>query len=79
MPELASDLEAAVGVRASPASISRWLIRNGYRFKKCWWPANKNGLISKRRARNGRLFGNRRCGLNRTSWFSWTRPELQRR
>jgi transposase len=34
MPELASDLEAAVGVRADPASISRWLIRNGYRFKK---------------------------------------------
>jgi transposase len=34
MPELASELEAAVGVRADPASISRWLIRNGYRFKK---------------------------------------------
>ena len=34
MPELASALEAAVGVRADPASLSRWLIRNGYRFKK---------------------------------------------
>ena len=34
MPELASDLERAVGVRADPASLSRWLIRNGYRFKK---------------------------------------------
>jgi transposase len=34
MPELASDLEQAVGVRADPASLSRWLIRNGYRFKK---------------------------------------------
>jgi transposase len=34
MPELASDLERGVGVRADPASLSRWLIRNGYRFKK---------------------------------------------
>jgi transposase len=34
MPELASELEQAVGVRADPASLSRWLIRNGYRFKK---------------------------------------------
>lgn len=34
MPELASELERAVGVRADPASLSRWLIRNGYRFKK---------------------------------------------
>jgi hypothetical protein len=30
MPELASDLKAAVGVRADPASLSRWLIRNDY-------------------------------------------------
>jgi transposase len=34
MPELAAELEAASGTRADPASISRWLIRNGYRFKK---------------------------------------------
>ena len=34
MPELASDLEQAVGVRADPASLSRWLIRNGLSFKK---------------------------------------------
>jgi transposase len=34
MPELASDLEQAVGVPVDPASLSRWLIRNGYRFKK---------------------------------------------
>ena len=30
MPELA----AATGTRADPSSLSRWLIRNGYRFKK---------------------------------------------
>jgi transposase len=34
MPELALALEAATGTKAAPASLSRWLIRNGYRFKK---------------------------------------------
>jgi len=34
MPELAAALEIATGTRADPASLSRWLIRNGYRFKK---------------------------------------------
>jgi transposase len=34
MPELAVALELATGTRADPASLSRWLIRNGYRFKK---------------------------------------------
>ena len=31
---LAADLAAATGVEADPATLSRWLIRNGYRFKK---------------------------------------------
>lgn len=34
MPELAAELAAATGVQADPASLSRWLIRAGYRFKK---------------------------------------------
>jgi transposase len=34
MPELAAELAAASGTKADPASLSRWLIRNGYRFKK---------------------------------------------
>ncbi len=34
MPELAAELAAAAGARVAPASISRWFIRNGYRFKK---------------------------------------------
>jgi transposase len=34
MPELAAELEASSGTKADPASLSRWLIRNGYRFKK---------------------------------------------
>jgi transposase len=34
MPELAAELVAATGEKADPASLSRWLIRAGYRFKK---------------------------------------------
>jgi transposase len=34
MPELAAELAAATGAAADPASLSRWLIRAGYRFKK---------------------------------------------
>ena len=34
MPELAAELAAATGETADPASLSRWLIRAGYRFKK---------------------------------------------
>ena len=34
MPELADDLASATGTRADPSALSRWLIRNGYRFKK---------------------------------------------
>ena len=34
MPELAAELCATTGTKADPASLSRWLIRNGFRFKK---------------------------------------------
>jgi len=34
MPELSAELAAATGTKADPSSLSRWLIRNGYRFKK---------------------------------------------
>jgi len=34
MPELAAELAAATGTTADPASLARFLIRNGYRFKK---------------------------------------------
>jgi transposase len=34
MPELARELQAASGVKVDPASLSRWLIRNGLSFKK---------------------------------------------
>jgi len=34
MPELAAELAAATCEKADPASLSRWLIRIGYRRKK---------------------------------------------
>jgi transposase len=34
MPELARELEAALGVKASPASLSRFLCKAGFTFKK---------------------------------------------
>jgi transposase len=34
MPELVAELAVASGVDVAPASISRWLIRNGFSFKK---------------------------------------------
>jgi hypothetical protein len=34
MPELAAEFPAATGERVDPPSLSRWLIRAGYRFKK---------------------------------------------
>jgi transposase len=34
MPELSRELLTATGTKADPASLSRFLIRNGYRFKK---------------------------------------------
>lgn len=34
MPELACELAAAKGVHVAPATLSRWYLRNGYRYKK---------------------------------------------
>jgi transposase len=34
MPELSAELLAATSTQVEPASLSRWFIRNGYRFKK---------------------------------------------
>src|SRR5580692_11201057 len=71
MPELAAELAAATGEKADPASLSRWLPIQ----KKLCGPASKIVSTSNRRARNGRACANRRCGLNRSGWSSWTRPE----
>jgi transposase len=66
MPELAGELQAASGVKAGPASLSRWLIRNGLSFKKnAFGPANAIGPTCSRRARRGRLNASPRCGPRR--------------
>jgi len=45
MPELSAELATVTGTKADPASLSRWLIRNGYRFKKN--PAGKRARSSR--------------------------------
>ena len=44
MPELAGELQAASGVKADPASLSRWLICNGLSFKKTYGPPRLQGV-----------------------------------
>ena len=58
MPELAGELQAASGVKAAPASLSRWLIRNGLSFKKK--PSGQRMRSARRApaARRGRLNDN---------------------
>ena len=76
MPELAGELHAASGVKADPASLSRWLIRNGLSFKKK--PSgepNAIGPTCARRARRGRLNDSPRCGPSRIGWCSSTKQE----
>jgi len=34
MPELSEELAVAKGVHVAPATLSRWYLRNGYRYKK---------------------------------------------
>ena len=75
MPELAAELAAATCEKADPASLSRWLIRIGYRFKKLCAPASTIGPTSSRRASNGPRRASRSCGLSHTGWSSWTRLE----
>ena len=48
MPELAEELSAK-GVRVAPATLSRWYLRNGYRFKK-----NTAGIGTRARGRTRR-------------------------
>jgi transposase len=52
MPELAAEL-AGRGTVVAPSSISRWLIRNGYRFKKRCWPATRIDPTSPKLTRSG--------------------------
>lgn len=51
MPELAAER----GTVVDPSSLSRWLIRNGYRFKKRCWPASRTGRTSQPPLRTRRV------------------------
>jgi transposase len=44
MPELAAELLAQSGVKADPASLSHWFIRNGLSFKKTYGPPRLQGV-----------------------------------
>ena len=80
MPELAGELRAASGVKADPASLSRWLIRNGLSFKKK--PSGqrmRSGPTCARRARRGRLNDSPRCRASRIGWCSSTKRERTQR
>lgn len=75
MPELAGARAAARGEKADPASLSRWLIRAGYRFKKNSAGERTRSPRHQASARNGQKSASRGCGLSRTGSSSWTRLE----
>ena len=62
MPELATALLAEKGIVATPQSLSRWLIKKGFSFKKKHFgPANKTGLNWPRPGPNGSKAANPSC------------------
>jgi transposase len=79
MPELAADLLTQSGVKADPASLSHWLIRNGLSFKKTFRPANAIGRTCAKRAKNGRMSGSPQCVESRIAWSSSMRRGPTRR
>src|SRR6476659_6471787 len=80
MPELAVKLASATGTRADPSSLSRWLIRNGYRFKKnIAGQRTRQAKTSARRAANGLSIASLGCGRPLAGWCSLTKPGRQPR
>src|SRR5918997_1396447 len=73
MPQLAAELLAR-GTKVTPASISHWFRRNGYRFKKRCGPANKDAPTCARRASTGTPSASRACAKSRIGWCFWMRP-----
>src|SRR5271155_2094706 len=45
MPELAAAMAAATCQKVDPASLSRWLIRIGYRFRNVWPAPSARGFV----------------------------------
>jgi transposase len=52
MTELAGEF-AAMGVQIDQVSLSPWYRRNGYRYKKAFWPENKIARTWQRRGMSG--------------------------
>ena len=78
-PELAAELLPLRSQGLIPPRSRAGSFATANAQKKRCWPANKIGPTSGKRARSGRPHGNQECGLNRTGWSSWTRPEPPRR
>jgi transposase len=76
MPELAEALKAEADTEAAPASLSRFLIRHGQRFKKACpresgercWPASKIDPTSPGSAMSGSSCTCRACALSPIAW-----------
>jgi transposase len=64
MPHLAAGL-AALGTKVMPASIARWFIRQGYRFKKRCGSANEDAPTCARPAIIGAPSASRACARSR--------------
>ena len=73
MPQLAAEL-AARGTKVTPASISHWFRRNGYRFKKRCGPANKDAPTCAKPASTGTPSASRACARSRTGSSFLMRP-----
>ena len=73
MPQLAAEL-AALGTKVTPASISRWFIRQGYSFKKRCGPANKDAPTCARHASTGAPNASRACSRSRIGLSFSMRP-----
>ncbi len=73
MPQLAAEL-LALGTKITPASISRWFIRNGYSVKKRCGLANKDAQTCGKRASTGAPNASHACARSPIGWCFSMRP-----
>ena len=78
MPELAGELAAVCRAKVDSASISRWLIRNGYRFKKTLLASECDRPDIRQAREEWRTERQPRMGPGK-GWSSSTRPEPPRK
>jgi len=74
VPELAAELAARHGVEADPVSLSRFLCKAGFSYKKRCWPRNARALTLPRRATPGSIDASQSCGRCRIVSCSSMRP-----